>query len=488
MQRKLCRLPEQENNRLMIFFVKGMRMSVHWKSVLPADRYLVRLNGLLHDSDRKVLSRLYQPLMGAAAYSLYMTLWGEADEDQLWGMPSTHHSLMTEMQMNLKQIHDQRKKLEGLSLLKTYVKEDKEARTFLYQVEPPLDPGVFFRNDVLSVYLYNRIGARKFDSLKRQFTFPAVNRSEYRSITASFDEVFTSVQHSELIPNEEIATALQPEAGKDWIERQSSEGVAMSAGSFDFDLLMTHLSGLIVPKEAITDNVKDAIARLAFVYNIEPLEMCKRIERAYVERAGELEIEVLRKEVEEWYAFENDHKLPSLSFRVQPVKYQTMAGREPKNEEEKIARAFETYSPAELLEQIGGGAKPALSDLKVVEGVMFEQKLPPGVVNVLIDYVTTTNDMKLSRNYVEKIAGHWARKKVKTVQEAMSLARSEHQKYQNWSQNRKSQGRGTKVGGGRKPKRQEPLPKWMTDQQKQTEPDPEWESLRKQLEQELKDL
>ncbi|HEX7066138.1 MAG TPA: DnaD domain protein [Bacillales bacterium] len=461
-------------------------MSVHWKSVLPADRYLVRLKGLLHDHDRKVLSRLYQPLMGAAAYSLYMTLWGEADEDRLWGMPSTHYSLMTEMQMNLNHIYDQRKKLEGLSLLKTFVKEDNEARTFLYQLEPPLDPGDFFQNDVLSVYLYNRIGARKFNSLKKQFTSQSVNLSEYRSITASFDEVFTSVKHSELIPDEETSAALRPEQGNEWIERQASEGVEMSDGSFDFDLLMTHLSGLIVPKEAITGEVKDAIARLAFVYNIEPLEMCKRIERAYVERAGKLEIGVLRKEVEEWYAFENDNKLPSLSFRVQPLKYQTMAGREPQNEEEKIARAFETYSPAELLEQIGGGAKPALSDLKVVEGIMFEQKLPPGVVNVLIDYVTTTNDMKLSRNYIEKIAGHWARKKVKTVREAMNLARTEHQKYQNWSQAKKS--RSKSGAGSRKPKRKEPLPKWMADEQKQAKPDPEWDSLRKQLEQELKDL
>lgn len=459
-------------------------MSTHWKSVLPIDRYVVRLNGLLHDHDRQVLTRLYQPLMGAAAFSLYMTLWSEADKDRLWGRPSTHHSLMTVMQINLNHIFDQRKKLEALSLLNSFVKEDKESRIFLYQLEPPLDPERFFRDEVLSVYLYNRIGGKRFESLKKEFTVPSVAPSAYRSVTASFNEVFASVQHSELTPKEEMSEAMKPDDANEWVGRQSSGSVQMDDKSFDFDLMMTHLSSLVVPKEAITDEARDAILKLAFVYSLEPVEMSEQVQRAYVDGAGKLEIDILRKEVEKWYAFENDNRLPSLSFRVQPLKYQTMANREPKSEEEKIILAFETYSPSELLEQIAGGAKPALSDLKIVENMMFEQKLPPGVANVLIDYVTTTNDMKLNRNYVEKIASHWARKKIKTVGEAMGLARSEHQKYQNWVQPGRT---GSKKSTSRKPKRIEPLPKWMTEKE-QNEPDDGWETRKKQLEQELRDL
>ena len=40
--------------------------------------------------------------------------------------------------------------------------------------------------------------------------------------------------------------------------------------------------------------------------------------------------------------------------------------------------------------------------------------------------------MKLSKNYLETIASHWARKNVKTVRQAMTLAKSEHKKYQEW--------------------------------------------------------
>lgn len=460
-------------------------MDAHWKSVLPVDRYIVRLNGLLHEHDRKVITRLYQPLIGAAAYSLYMTLWGEADEDHLWGEQSTHHNLMTITQMNLKTIFDQRRKLEGLGLLKTFVKEEDGSRTYLYEIEPPLDPETFFQDEVLPVYLYNRVGRGKFESLKKAFSAKSIDFKSFEPDTASFNEVFSSVQHSELKAKKETSEAMQPESEMEWTGRQSSDGIEVSGKSFDFDLMMRQLSGLIIPKEAITDKVRDAVLKLAFVYNIEAVEMCKRLERAYVDRGGTLELDALRKEVEDWYAFENGNRLPSLSFRIQPVKYQTTSGRQPQTQEEKIIQAFETYSPAELLEQIAGGAKPALSDLRTIEGIMFDQKLPPGVVNVLIDYVTSTNDMKLNRNYIEKIASHWARKKVKTVAEAMSLARSEHQKYQNWAAPKKVK-TGSASGKNRKPKRQEPLPKWMTEP-KQSEQDPEWESLRKQLERKLKD-
>ncbi|HET7627830.1 MAG TPA: replication initiation and membrane attachment family protein [Bacillales bacterium] len=460
-------------------------MSEHWKSILPVDRYTVRLNGVLHDFDRKVLTRLYQPLMGAGAYSLYMTLWSEVNEDELWGAQTTHHQLMAVMQLNLRSIFYERKKLEGLSLLNTFVKEDEEGRSYLYELEPPLDPEHFFNNDVLSVYLFNRIGEHKYRSLKRQFTAPAANFRQYRKVTASFDEAFQSVKHSELVPTHEISAAIQPDGEREWLSRKGGQHVSVSSEAFDFEEMMTHLSGLIVPKEAITETVKEAAAKLAFVYNITPMEMSKRIERAFVEGGGALEIERLRKEVEQWYAFENDNTLPSLSFRTQPLNHQTMANKVPQTEEEKIIRAFETYSPAELLEQIAGGAKPALSDLRIVESIMFEQKLPPGVVNVLIDYVMTTNDMKLNRNYVEKIASHWARKKVNTVEQAMALARSEHRKYQDWvRQKRPSTG-----GASRKPKRSGPLPKWMTENKKETDNErPNWDSLREQLEKELKQL
>lgn len=457
-------------------------MNAHWTSVLPVDHYIVRMNGILHDYDRKILTQLYQPLMGAAAYSLYMTLWGEWERHALRRKPSTHHSLMTVMQLNLQQIFELRKKLEGLSLLKTFVKDGQEAREFLYELEAPLSPQQFFNQDVLSVYLYNRIGKQRFQMLKDQFAYPAIDVSAYQEVTSSFDEVFTSIHHSELVPDAETRETMALNVGEEWAERQESEGVYVSGASFDFDLLLSHLSGLIVPKEAIVGEVQEAIVKLAYVYGIEPLEMSKIVERAYYEGNGAMETASIRKKVEEWYTFEYDNKSPALRFRTQPSKYQTMANREPANEEEKMIQGFETYSPAEFLEEYADGAKPAPGDLKVVESIMIDQKLPPGVVNVLIDYMMRTHQKKFPRAYVQKIAGQWARSQIKTTRQAMDLVLAEQENFQT---RKNSKTEGSKKAPSKPNGRKDKLPKWMTEEQ-QSAPSDDWESKRKQLEERMK--
>ena len=88
-----------------------------------------------------------------------------------------------------------------------------------------------------------------------------------------------------------------------------------------------------------------------------------------------------------------------------------MKEKEPSTQEEMLIKQLEEISPKQLLKEISGGAEATKADLQIVEGVMINQKLTPGVVNVLIYYVMLRSDMKLAKTYVEKIAGHWARKR-----------------------------------------------------------------------------
>ena len=57
---------------------------------------------------------------------------------------------------------------------------------------------------------------------------------------------------------------------------------------------------------------------------------------------------------------------------------------------------------------------------------------------MLIDFVMLRTDMKLTKSYVEKIASHWTRKQIKTVKDAMDLAKNEHRTYLEWSNGKKS--------------------------------------------------
>ena len=106
---------------------------------------------------------------------------------------------------------------------------------------------------------------------------------------------------------------------------------------------------------------------------------------------------------------------------------------------------LEVISSHQLLIEFSGGAEPPKEDLKMIEEVMVNQKLSQGVINVLIYYVMLRTDMKLSRRYFEKIAGHWARKKVHTVQEAMNLVKTEDKQYQYWQKTKNNHNSNKKI-------------------------------------------
>ncbi|GAA3320706.1 hypothetical protein GCM10020331_032800 [Ectobacillus funiculus] len=193
---------------------------------------------------------------------------------------------------------------------------------------------------------------------------------------------------------------------------------------FDFELFAEGLSALVPKKKALTAHVKEAVVKLAYVYGMNALAMQNVVLGAVTEHHT-IDMEMLRKGARDWYQFENGSAVPVFSERVQPLDARTMQHKEPSSQEELLIQQLEQISPRELLKEISGGTEPTAADLKIIEDVMLSQKLLPGVVNVLIYYVMLRTDMKLSKTYVEKIAGHWARKKVTTVQDAMMLAKEE---------------------------------------------------------------
>ncbi|WP_078555451.1 replication initiation and membrane attachment family protein [Bacillus alkalicellulosilyticus] len=437
-------------------------MSWHWTELLPIDRYVVQTVDHLHALDQKILTLLYQPLIGAFAHSLYMTFWSELQRDQYCSEENSHRHLMTVMDAPLHHIYEHRKKLEAIGLLKTFKRKDEEGSTYLYELQPPMSPYQFFQNDVLSVYLFNRIGKTKYRQLRERFLLTVTQKDDFFEVTHAFDEVFTTLHHSEMSMSfqSEMMEALQLNETEKLIERPKQDPLLFNESSFDFELLEADLSAVVAPKELMTTEVRETIVRLAFVYKISPLEMSRVLQRSVI-HDDEVDLQQLRKKVQDWYKLENGNDPPSLGLRTQPVALQSMNGKEPKTEEEKMVKLYETTSPLALIESRGDGAKVPPADAKIVESLLLDYKLTPGVANVLLDYVLIRNDMKLTKALIDKIAGHWARKNIKTVKEAMEFAKEEYKKATEVKTSPKKQQTYSKTNA-----KKDKLPKWLVDEKK----------------------
>ena len=78
-------------------------------------------------------------------------------------------------------------------------------------------------------------------------------------------------------------------------------------------LISLFVDGLsaLVPKKAITDQVRDCVITLAYVYGVDVLSM-QNIVLGAVTEMQTIDMERLRKGARDWYQFENGQALPVL--------------------------------------------------------------------------------------------------------------------------------------------------------------------------------
>ena len=119
-------------------------------TILPADTFLVINRTILNEHDRKIISMLYQPIIGSIATSLYYTLWADLDKTAVLSSEYTHHHLMTSLRIKMDTIIMARKKLEGIGLLKTYLKKG-DINNYVYELFSPISALDFFNHPILNI-------------------------------------------------------------------------------------------------------------------------------------------------------------------------------------------------------------------------------------------------------------------------------------------------------------------------------------------------
>lgn len=412
-------------------------------NILPADTYVVVNKSLINDEDRKILTMLYQPIIGPLPVMLYFSLWSDLDKTEIISNEYTHHHLVNNMHMTLDEVVESRRKLEAIGLLKTFYKEEN-INNYIYQLYSPLKAHEFFSHPILNVVLYNNMGKKEYEKLKSYFKMPRINTSSYEDITASFSDVFTSVPLTSYdILNDDI--------------RKKNILKLNIDTNFDFEFLIESLPNNLDKTKIFTKEVKELIIELSYLYDLDVIKIKDIIPTCLNER-GTINKEELRKNCRNYYQFDNHGLLPSVVYNQQPEYLKEPTGDTSKRA--KMIYTFETITPYELLKSKNNGAEPTNRDLKLAEDLIITYNLKPGVVNVLIDYILKTNNNKLTRALAETIAGQWQRLNIETVSDAMKLAEKEHKKYHKTKQNTTSK---------RKNIKEEKIPEWFNKEIKKQE-------------------
>ena len=425
-------------------------------TILPADTYTVINKTVITSNDKKIVTMLYQPIIGYTACSLYFTLLDDLDKTEQISDTMTHHHLMAIMQLKLEEIVKAREKLEAIGLLKSYLKKES-VNKYVYLLFSPLSANEVFNHPILNIVLYNNLGKDEYDKLVNYYKVPRVSLKDYEDVTLSFDDVFS------------------PAAGRnidiqDDIVKKNSNSILLNK-CIDFDFLISSIPRDMINDKCFSSDIKELINSLAFTYNIDDDTMISLV-RDSINEKGTIDKSLLRKSCRNYYQFEEAGRLPTMVYHRQPEYLKKPVGDSSKWA--KMVYTFENISPYDYLRAKYKGAEPTARDLRLIENLLVDQKLAPGVVNVLLAYVLKINHQKLNKNYIETIVGQWKRLNIETVEDAMKITEKEHKKMKRII--------GKETPQKTNSKQKEQLPAWFDkDLDKNTPSDEEQDELDKIL-------
>ncbi|MBB6670951.1 DnaD domain protein [Cohnella nanjingensis] len=416
-------------------------------------RYTAYRDFALSGLERKVLTHLYQPMVGAFAVGLYLLLYHHLGDDRTGYAPAESQRklfLGLDLELNAagrKALIEHASKLEAVGLLQVYRQHDPASEETLYEyvLIRPLAPPEFFANLHLSLLLRDKIGKPALLELRESLVAeqPAglarfMNREE---VTVPFYELF-SINPAKIDPELEAAlaeTAPTREAGK---QPALPERIRHS------DMLLRFPRGSAnrgyVERLGHAPESMAQINYLAYKYDIDIPEISRLLDEDGIFRTdGTLRWDELqaranliyrqdrkRGEERERYLARTDgtdraesgnDEAPSESedapSSVPPLAvperfglsvtvelYNQMLRREP------YTRMLERYFPGTVPDAF----------VRIFERIDLNYKLPEPVINVLIHYVLGMNhSQRLTKSFIDSIATNMLAKGIDTFDKSV---------------------------------------------------------------------
>ncbi|MDT3996010.1 DnaD domain protein [Mammaliicoccus fleurettii] len=379
-------------------------MAEYFNGVKPSDGFYVKSNYNYTHVHQDILISLYTPLIGTDAIGVYLYLsqFNYHNEIEAYN----HYTIMNDLKINLSSFRDSLDLLEGIGLLKTFFKTNQQEQTFVYMLEQPATTEQFFNDPLLSVFLYQQIGKSRYISLKNRYKDKSISTTEYNEVTKSFTDVFKIPKLSELEHQDDIQIKLD----------SKSKGLDLSDVQFDFEMLELLLNNHLISKEILNKQTKEVIIQIATLYGITPVEMKSIILKSITENQT-ISLQDLRKHARSIYQIEHEGELPALELKREKPKSEL---NDSQQEVDSLLSWFElldTTSPIEMLSSFTK-SEPTTAQKRVVEDIITREKLPFGVLNILLQYVMFTKNMQLPKAYIEEIASNWKKLKLSSAEEA----------------------------------------------------------------------
>lgn len=354
----------------------------------------IMISSPLSNYDQKILLKLYMPIIGNKAISLYQTLYSFVDESSYESNIYQHEKIVKLMHLrSIDKFCNLRNMLEAVGLLDTYYKDN----LYVYYLKKPLDALTFFNTVDLATLLEYQVGHDAYLATFLEFVVRKLDLNKFEKVNHYFDEVF------QIELSDHIMLSEATQSGK-------NNGIMISTKNFDFQQFTILLSAQDLIKEDyfIRQDFIDLIYRYSFLYGLNVKEM-KDVVVLSCDENREVDYIELAKNAKLIY----NQKGKKLGLVPKTAVKKTSKTND------KLINFLETASPNEFVKQKTGTVLTG-SEIEMFDQLLRDTNISVGILNVLIGYVLEELKGQIpGYNYFLKIINSWKRAKVLSTLDAI---------------------------------------------------------------------
>lgn len=390
----------------------------------PKHPFLVINKIELFPEDIQILIKLYQPLIGATAISLYQTLIEDFDSYAMVSDAQAIGILQQQIDCSLLKLFKSLHKLEAVGLVKTYLSDTMVGKTILFRLLKVPQAQEFFATPLLASLLREKIGPTNFQNLSHYFAKKNKERQKdiknAQDVSASFFEVFRLSSQEAISPSSEVQ-----EAALENRMKNTPQAHLNTSDDIDWDFIETEFEVYQIPRKEIKLK-KDQIQSIMQSYGLTEKEF---VDESLPTLHGSYQLDM--KEIERIIAenYRADHTRKNVERKIAENKDKPVKNLPKTSKDQKLIEAAKRMSSAQFLykmkEQKGGFS--TAQENQILTQLHVQHGLPVEMVN-MITYVCLTyyDNANVTRSLASNLANDWLQHNISTAEQALKYVQNRY--------------------------------------------------------------
>lgn len=381
----------------------------------------------LFPDDLRVLVKLYQPLIGSLAFSLYLSLNEDFTAHAMLSDSTGIYNLQEQLDCDVKHLDSALHKLEGVGLIKTCLLNNEiMGQVLVFRLTCIPSSSEFFATPLLASLLKEKVGITAFQKLSKDFARESKAKQNQvngmqnaKDISASFMEVFRLPEEEAIEPSADVKYAAKENKINNNVKATINEQDAI-----DWDFMKQQFEIYQIPETEIDQN-REAIRSIMRTYGLTEQEF---VDESLSSIHGDYHLNISHIKQAIASSIHGNHTRARIKQETQTKVTNQKANFKMSPQEQKILQLAQSKSPAQFLYQLKTDRHDYVdaSEYKVLDSLYNEKGIPAELLNMLT-YACLKSSPNISYRLANRILHDWLQHGVKDGAQAIEYMQKREQ-------------------------------------------------------------